>query len=296
MVRLQLFPKLILVATLVLVPACADADQEPGEVDVVVTAPSEEQVEAEVDEAQEAVEAYSEAQVEEFRAETAEELAQLNAQIDYLEDQAQVEMQDELVELRQEAAEAQAELDALGQATAENWEQLEDNVEVAMANLGDRLNQAAATAGVALDQAGDEIAEESAQAGQEVAEEAAEADQNLEQESAELNLELQEKMANLNAYTVDQRVEFQEDVTALLQDYNVLIDDLEAHVVEADAATQAELNEEIALLRQQRDQLQQQVSELEAASPEDWQQMKLDIMAGIEALDESFEVTEERVG
>jgi len=62
MERLKLFPKLMLVASLVLLPACADADQEPAEADVEVvgTAPSEEQVEVEVEEAQEAVEAYTE--------------------------------------------------------------------------------------------------------------------------------------------------------------------------------------------------------------------------------------------
>ena len=67
-------------------------------------------------------------------------------------------------------------------------------------------------------------------------------------------------------------------------------------MAQADAATQAELNEEIAQLRQQRDQLQQQVDQLEAATPEQWQQLKLDIMAGIENLDERFEATEERIG
>ncbi len=103
-------------------------------------------------------------------------------------------------------------------------------------------------------------------------------------------------MANLNAYTVEQRVEFERDVAELLVDYDAEIDTLEAQVIQADAATQAELNEEIAQLRQQRDQLQQQADQLEAASAEEWQQLKMEIIAGIENLDERFEATEERFG
>jgi division protein CdvB (Snf7/Vps24/ESCRT-III family) len=95
---------------------------------------------------------------------------------------------------------------------------------------------------------------------------------------------------------VAQRLEFEQDVAQLLQDFEAEIDTLEAQVIQADAATQAELNEEIAQLRQQREQLQQQAAQLQAATAEEWQQLKMELLTGIENLDRSFEEAESRVG
>jgi hypothetical protein len=150
---------------------------------------------------------------------------------------------------------------------------LEDDLEVALGDLGARLNEAAAAAGVVLEQAGVEVAEE----------------------AAEANLDFQQRLDNLNSYTVEQRAEFESDVAELLQDYDAEIDTLEAQVAQADEATRTELNEEIAQLRQHRDQLQQQADQLQAATAEEWQELKMELLTGIENLDRSFEEAESRV-
>jgi uncharacterized coiled-coil DUF342 family protein len=59
---------------------------------------------------------------------------------------------------------------------------------------------------------------------------------------------------------------------------------------------QAELNEEVAELRQQREALQSQLDQIRTASAESWEDLKLDITAGIENMEESFEEAESRVG
>jgi uncharacterized coiled-coil protein SlyX len=103
------------------------------------------------------------------------------------------------------------------------------------------------------------------------------------------------RFGTLEGYTFEQRAEFENEIGLLAQEYDARLAELEAKAAQMDEATRAELDQQITSLRQQRDALQQQLDQMAAASAEEWENLKLGLMAAIESFDQSVEEAESRV-
>jgi hypothetical protein len=124
--------------------------------------------------------------------------------------------------------------------------------------------------------------------------------QGVEQQEAQ-GVEIQEPGADprfdtLEGFTMEQRAEFEQELNAMIQEFDLRISDLEAQAATMDEATQTQLNDEIALLRQQRDLLQEQLGQLGVVTEENWETVKTGILAAIEAFEQSVQEAESRVG
>ena len=121
-------------------------------------------------------------------------------------------------------------------------------------------------------------------------------DQEVQGVETEIEQEVDPRIEALEGFTMEQRAEFEQELNTMIQDFDLRISDLEAQIPTLDEATQAQLNEQIMVLRQQRDLLQQQLGQLGAVTEENWDAVKMGILAAIEAFEQSVQEAESRVG
>jgi hypothetical protein len=108
---------------------------------------------------------------------------------------------------------------------------------------------------------------------------------------------LDPRFNTLEGYTVEQRVMFEQEVGAMVAEYDTWITQLEQQAsVQTDEAIRNALNEHIAGLRQQRELLQGQLDELQAANSDEWQELKLDVMTSLQTFERSFDEAAATVG
>jgi hypothetical protein len=146
-----------------------------------------------------------------------------------------------------------------------------------------------------------EAGEEAVQPGveQEIDEVQPEVEQDIDQVQPEVEQEVNEfdqRFSQLQGYTFEQRDQFVNDLNTWMQDYDTRISELEAQAAQADEATGAQLNESVTALRQQRDMFQQQLDQVGAATAENWDNLKLGVMAAIESFEQSLQEAESNVG
>jgi hypothetical protein len=123
----------------------------------------------------------------------------------------------------------------------------------------------------------------------------------VEQEAQGVETEVEQgtdpRFDALEGFTLEQRAEFEQELNTMIQDFDVRIADLEAQAPTLDEATQTQLNDEIAALRQQQGLLQQQLGQLLGGlTEENWQDVKTGILTAIEAFEQSVQEAESRVG
>jgi hypothetical protein len=123
----------------------------------------------------------------------------------------------------------------------------------------------------------------------------------VEQEAQGVETEVEQgtdpRFDALEGFTLEQRAEFEQELNTMIQDFDVRIADLEAQAPTLDEATQTQLNDEIAALRQQQGLLQQQLGQLlGGVTEENWQDVKTGILTAIEAFEQSVQEAESRVG
>jgi hypothetical protein len=108
---------------------------------------------------------------------------------------------------------------------------------------------------------------------------------------------LDPRFNTLEGYTVEQRESFEQEAGQMVAEYETWITQLEQQAsVQTDEEIRNALNEHIAGLRQQRDLLQQQLDELQAADGDAWQELKLDVMTSLESFERSFDEAAATIG
>jgi len=108
---------------------------------------------------------------------------------------------------------------------------------------------------------------------------------------------LDPRFNTLEGYTVEQREAFEQEVGRMAAEYETWITQLEQQAsVQTDEEIRNALNEHIEGLRQQRELLQQQLDELQAADGEEWQELKLDVMTSLQTFERSFDEAAATIG
>ena len=123
-----------------------------------------------------------------------------------------------------------------------------------------------------------------------------EVEQNTEGIETQVEPGADPRFDTLEGFTLEQRTEFEQELNAMIQEFDLRISDLEAQAATMDEATQTQFNDEIAMLRQQRDLLQQQLGQLGAVTEENWETVKTGIFAAIEAFEQSGQDAKSHVG
>jgi hypothetical protein len=90
---------------------------------------------------------------------------------------------------------------------------------------------------------------------------------------------VEETAVRLEAYTFSQRDAFQQDATQVAAWINQQLADLETQVAQADGQTQQEVNDSMAVVRQQANELEQQLNALnEATLEEEWEELSSEVI------------------
>jgi len=135
----------IMVLALLTVPSCGKKENPGGKANAV----SSQDVKKEAKEAYDATKAYTQEQIQGFRQETEDKLAQykkdidqLQAKAERLEGNARTKAEQQLEVLRQKRDEVSEKLKDLSSSSADAWGQIKSGVDAALADLGSAYQKA----------------------------------------------------------------------------------------------------------------------------------------------------------
>jgi predicted nuclease with TOPRIM domain len=101
--------------------------------------------------------------------------------------------------------------------------------------------------------------------------------------------EAQDAVETAGAYTLEKRQDYQEKIESQLNEFERRIDNLQAKAATAEAETQQKLNDEIQSLKDERDAIARQLTDLKTASSDAWDELSSGIDQAMKDLQSSYE-------